>query len=168
MKFDLYGDINPKMVEDLGNWVVDNYKEGEKVLLTINSNGGFINAAVTISEIIRYIQSFHSEVTIINIGDVMSAATIIWLSCNRRIWNPQYDFLIHSPYIQNVTGNADELIEQAIELTGVEGDIVELYCTISGKTEDEVLDLMKQERPMTFDELVDYHFITGYTDDGKK
>lgn len=91
----------------------------------------------------------------------MSAATIIWLNCNERIWDPNYNFLIHNPYMEGISGDAEQLIEQAVELADVEEDIRELYCAISGKTPAEVEVMMEQERPMTVDELLDWKFITS-------
>ena len=162
MNFKIYGDIDSQLATEFLEEVKNQYVAGEDISIEINSFGGFLNSATQIADVLRFLQSQHSKITILNTGDVMSAATIIWLICDQRIWDPQYSFLIHNPYMQDVTGDATHLIEQAIELTEVEGDIVELYCNISGKTPDEIHELMVQERPMTLDELIDFQFITGY------
>ena len=160
MRLEIKGNIDSRVAEDFINQIKAQYSPGEDVQILIDSTGGFINSAIYIAEMIRFLQSQYSKVAIFNIGDVMSAATIIWLVCDMRVWDPHYDFLIHNPYMQNVSGDANQLIQQAIELTEVEEDIVELYCTISGKTEGEVLTLMAEERPMTVEELKDFNFIT--------
>lgn len=160
MRLEMKGNIDSRVAEDFINQIKAQYSPGEDVQILIDSTGGFINSAIYIAEMIRFLQSQHSKVTILNIGDVMSAATIIWLVCEVRIWDPHYDFLIHNPYMQNVTGDANQLIQQAIELTEVEEDIVELYCTISDKTEDDILTLMAEERPMTTEELQEFNFVT--------
>ena len=160
MRLEMKGNIDSRVAEDFINQIKTQYSPGEDVQILIDSTGGFINSAIYIAEMIRFLQSQHSKATILNIGDVMSAATIIWLVCEVRVWDPHYDFLIHNPYMQNVTGDANQLIQQAIELTEVEEDIVELYCTISDKTEDDILTLMAEERPMTVEELKEWKFIT--------
>lgn len=162
MTIKINGDIDSQLATKFLEDIKTQYVAGEDMSLEINSLGGFINSAIHIAEVIRFLQSQHSKITILNTGDVMSAATIIWLVCDQRIWDPRYSFLIHNPYMQDISGDADDLIESAIKLVEVEGDIVELYCNISGKTPDEIHALMLLERPMTLDELIDFKFITGY------
>ncbi len=162
MKCAIIGDIDSQLATEFMEGIKTYYVAGEDVEIELNSTGGFINSAIYIADVLRFLQSQHSKITILNTGDVMSAATIIWLVCDERIWDPRYSFLIHNPYMQNVSGDADHLIKQAIELTEVEEDIVELYCVTSGKTQDEVRELMSQERPMTLDELIEFKFITDY------
>ena len=162
MNFKIYGDIDSQLATEFLEEVKNQYVAGEDISIEINSLGGFLNSATQIADVLRFLQSQRSRVTILNTGDVMSAATIIWLVCDQRIWDPQYNFLVHNPYMEDITGDAVHLIEQAIELTETEEDLVEFYCNISGKTPDEIHDLMVQERPMTLDELIDFQFITGY------
>lgn len=161
MVINIEGDLTSRVVESIYNSIKDSYKIGEDVEIYINSNGGYINVAVAVSEVLKYLQMSGSRIIIKNTGDVMSAATIIWLNCNERIWDPNYNFLIHNPYMEGISGDAEQLIEQAVELADVEEDIRELYCAISGKTPAEVEVMMEQERPMTVDELLDWKFITS-------
>ena len=62
--------------------------------------------------------------------------------------------------MEGISGDADDLLEQAMELIDVEEDIRQLYSAISGKTIDEVETLMAQSRPMTVEELKEWNFIT--------
>lgn len=161
MVINIQGDLTSKTVESIYDTIKDSFVPGEDVEIYIDSKGGFINVAVAISEVLKHLQMTGSKLKIRNTGDVMSAATIIWLTCEERIWNPEYNFLIHNPYLEGVAGDAEQLIEQAVELADVEENIRQLYCAISGKTPSEVEVLMEQERPMTVEELLEWNFITA-------
>lgn len=160
MVLDIQGDLTSRTVENVYNTIHDSYVPGDAVEISIDSRGGYINVAVSVMTVLKYLQMVGSHITIHNTGPVMSAATIIWLTCNERIWDPQFDFLIHNPYMEGISGDADDLLEQAVELVDVEEDIRQLYSAISGKTTDEVEALMAQSRPMTVEELKEWNFIT--------
>lgn len=160
MVLDIQGDLTSLPAENVYNTIHDSYVPGEDVEIFIDSRGGYINVAVSIMIVLKYLQMAGSHITIHNTGPVMSAATIIWLICDERIWDPQFDFLIHNPFMEGVSGDADVLLEQAVELVDVEEDIRQLYSAISDKTTDEVETLMLQSRPMTVEELKEWNFIT--------
>lgn len=160
MVLDIQGDLDSQPAEDVYNTIHDSYVPGEDVEISIDSRGGYINVAVSIMVVLKYLQMAGSHITIHNTGPVMSAATIIWLICDERIWDPQFEFLIHNPFMEDVSGDADVLLEQAVELVDVEEDIRQLYSAISGKTPNEVETLMVQSRPMTVEELKEWNFIT--------
>ena len=156
----IQGDLTSHTVENVYNTVHNPYVPGDDVEIFIDSRGGYINAAVSVTIVLKYLQMAGSHITIHNTGPVMSAATIIWLTCDERIWDPQFDFLIHNPYMEGISGDADDLLEQAVELADIEEDIRQLYIAISGKTPNEVETLMAQSRPMTVEELKEWNFIT--------
>ena len=160
MVLDIQGDLAGLAAENVYNTIHDSYVPGDDVEISIDSMGGYISVAESIMTALKYLQMAGSHITIHNTGPVMSAATIIWLTCNERIWDPQFDFLIHNPYMEDVSGDADVLLEQAVELVDVEEDIRQLYSAISGKTADEVETLMAQERPMTVEELKEWNSIS--------
>ena len=160
MILDIQGDLTSHTVENICNTIRDSYVPGDDVEIFIDSRGGYIYVAVSVTMVLKYLQMAGSYITIHNTGPVMSAATIIWLTCNKRIWDPQFDFLIHNPYMEGISGDVDDLLEQTIELFDIEEDIRQLYSAISGKTTDEVEILMSQSRPMTVEELKEWNFIT--------
>ena len=160
MVLDIQGDLTASTAENVYNTIHDSYIPGDNIEITIDSRGGYINVAVSVMVVLKYLQMAGSHITIHNTGPVMSAATIIWLTCDERIWDPQFDFLIHNPYMEGISGDADDLLEQAVELADIEEDIRQLYIAISGKTPNEVETLMSQSRPMTVEELKEWNFIT--------
>ena len=160
MVLDIQGDLDSRAVTNVYNTIHDSYVPGDEVEISIDSRGGYIDVAVSVMVVLKYLQMAGSHITIRNTGPVMSAATIIWLICDERIWDPQFDFLIHNPYMEGISGDADDLLEQVVELIDAEEDIRQLYSTISGKTPNEVETLMVQSRPMTVEELKEWNFIT--------
>ena len=160
MVLDIQGDLDSRAVTNVYNTIHDSYVPGDEVEISIDSRGGYIDVAVSVMVVLKYLQMAGSHITIRNTGPVMSAATIIWLICDERIWDPQFDFLIHNPYMEGISGDADDLLEQVVELIDAEEDIRQLYSAISGKTTDEVETLMVQSRPMTVEELKEWNFIT--------
>ena len=160
MVLDIQGDLDSRAVTNVYNTIHDSYVPGDEVEISIDSRGGYIDVAVSVMVVLKYLQMAGSHITIRNTGPVMSAATIIWLICDERIWDPQFDFLIHNPYMEGISGDADDLLEQVVELIDAEEDIRQLYSAISGKTSNEVETLMVQSRPMTVEELKEWNFIT--------
>ena len=160
MVLDIQGDLDSRAVTNVYNTIHDSYVPGDEVEISIDSRGGYIDVAVSVMVVLKYLQMTGSHITIRNTGPVMSAATIIWLICDERIWDPQFDFLIHNPYMEGISGDADDLLEQVVELIDAEEDIRQLYSAISGKTSNEVETLMAQSRPMTVEELKEWNFIT--------
>lgn len=160
MEVTVSGLINSNQIIDFIDKIKQEYKAKDPVTIYFNSRGGYVESGEGLAEIIMYLQSMGSKVTAINTGDIMSATTIPWLVCDNRIWDDTYNFLIHNPYLENVAGDADELIKQAVQLTSIENDIADLYQAISEKPLTSILELMQQERPMTIEELIDYKFIT--------
>lgn len=149
------------LVESIVDEIRKNYKFGESITIYFNSRGGYVESGEALADIIMYLKSMGSTITAINIGDIMSATTIPWLVCDVRLWDERYNFLIHNPYVEKVTGDATELLEQAIQLTVMEDDIAELYSVVSGESKEFMLELMKQERPLTTEEILQYNFATN-------
>ena len=160
MVLDIQGDLDSRVVENVYNTIHDSYVPGDDMEISIDSRGGYLNAAESVMTVLKYLQMAGTHITIHNTGPVMSAATLIWLTCDERIWDPQFDFLIHNPYMEGISGDADDLLEQAVDLADAEEDIRQLYSAISGKTPNEVETLMAQSRPMTVEELKEWNFIT--------
>lgn len=136
-----------------------NYKRGEDINIYIDSLGGYIDSAQLIAEMLVEARNAGSKIVCRNIGDVCSAATIIWLVGNEKIFDmAKGEFLIHQPYVDNVSGNSDELLTAVIDLTKTEDQLADLYSVMSGKDKEEILARMKQELPMTWKELFEYKF----------
>lgn len=74
-----------------------------------------------------------------------SMATLIAAACKRTRMAANGRWLIHNPW-SSVTGDAAELEKRAAELRATELEAAGVYAAKTGKTRDDMLALMKQER----------------------
>lgn len=160
MKLNIHGEINNEMIQRIADELEANYVEGETIELDFNSVGGYIEAADIIVDILQQAKSYGSKIIARNSGDVMSSATIIWLFADDRIWDNNYKFLIHNPYLENISGDVDSLLEQVKGLITVEDDLANLYSIVSEKDKTYLFEIMAENRPLTLDELQKLNFIT--------
>ena len=78
MVLDIQGDLDEHAAENVYNTIHNSYVPGDDVEISIDSRGGYINVAVSVMMVLKYLQMAGSHITIHNTGPVMSAATIIW------------------------------------------------------------------------------------------
>ena len=159
MVINIIGDINQKMVDKIYSKIINEYTIGDEVTIIFASCGGYLQSAYDIIDLLSELPT--TNLTAVNRGDVMSAATLIWLHCNKRVWNSNVgDFLIHCPWLADVSGNSEELISYAIDLIQLEDDIKRIYGNI-GKVEPHEFDkIMEAEKPMEIDDILKYRFAT--------
>lgn len=160
MRIDIHGEINQETIEKVISQIENNYTDGETIELDFASAGGYIEAADTIVDILQQAKAEGSHIVARNSGDVCSAATIIWLFADERVWDNSYRFLIHNPYLEAASGDVDSLLAQVKELIEVEDDLANLYSAVSTKNKTELFKIMKENRPLTLDELQKLNFIT--------
>ena len=150
---DIYGEINEQTVEYVADKFRENYSKGCTITVTIDSYGGYIDAAYAIAEILSAAVKDGSNVLTMNSGNVMSAATIVFLMGNARVFDPSAGgFVIHQPYT-SIEGNSTELIETAISLYQTENSLVDLYSQYSDTTKDEIVRIMSEDRELTTEEI---------------
>ena len=158
MIINIVGDIDQKMVDEIYNKIINEYTIDDEVTIIFDSCGGYLQSAY---DIIDLFSELPANITAINKGDVMSAATLIWLSCPKRVWNSNVgDFLIHCPWLSDVSGNSEELISYAIDLIQLEDDIKQIYGNISNVEPAEFSKIMEDEKPMEIDDMIKYKFVT--------
>lgn len=162
MKFELFGEINESLINSFCESIYKEYSKADTVELVFNSGGGLVDAALQFIEILDELKELGSKVLALNDGNVCSSATLIWSKCDERIFNEKNGiFLIHNPFIENVSGDAESLIEKAVELSEVEKQIIDIYRNISGKNEVEIGKRMSMNVPMSLNELNEFNFITN-------
>lgn len=160
MVINIIGDIDQKMVDEVYAKIINEYTIHEEITIIFDSAGGYLQSAYDIIDLLSELPTT-TNITALNIGDVMSAATLIWLSCDKRVWNCNVgDFLIHCPWLADISGNSEELISYAIDLIQLEEDIKRIYGNI-GKVEPAEFDkIMEAEKPMELDDILKYRFAT--------
>ena len=118
---------------------LDRYKN-EKVTLRINSPGGSVSAGMLIADAVQR----HGKVTTEIVGLAASMASVVACAATHcRIAHTAL-FMIHNPWMA-ATGDSRELRKQAEALEKFSGSLVTFYAEKSGKTRQEIQNLMDAE-----------------------
>ncbi len=169
---ELYGDVAEERPPF--NWWTDEPDPGEYIIpaeiqndldsiancpnvdIHINSTGGEVYAAIAIY---NKIKNFTGNVTVIIDGIAASAASVIAMAGKTIKMASGALFMIHDPaiamydYVQ-----LDDLKKAENWLEGTSKAIAGIYARKTGKSEDEIRDLMKAETWMTDKEAVEMGF----------
>jgi ATP-dependent Clp protease protease subunit len=126
----------------------------------VDSPGGFVDIG---NDMYNYLVDVNKTrpVTTIQKGLVGSIATKIFLSGSKRLVDDRFEFWIHNPFKEKVTGDADQLRAEADSTERTEKDIRKFYGTFSPMGDVAIDALMKQETGLTADQCIKYGFATG-------
>lgn len=157
-KINIIGEIDEKAVE---RFIEDvkalDYEDG--VLIQFDSNGGYVDSGYDLADIIIVLKQ-RTNVVAVNSGNIMSAATIPYLVCTYRMFDPSKgDFLIHQASLDSLEGNGDELLKAAISTLLVDNELAEFYSAVGGKPAEVYLERMEKDEPLSVDEMVELGFV---------
>lgn len=143
-------------------YVLERLRElkGRPVRVYVSSLGGMVSDAFRIQQAFRE----HGDVTCYLVSFVASAATLLTLGANRIVLDPSCLYLAHkcSFYIDEYGQMNEDDLREAIErlaknaedLVTVDRVAANLYAARSGKTEEEMVALMKESRWLSCDEVL--------------
>lgn len=166
IKIDVKGDVIDNFTAPMYQFLGEQYTSPETmqdalddannapVELDIASYGGDVFAA---SEIYTMLNQYPGKVTGVIQGMAASAATIIAEACDHLIISPAGQMMIHKAQMGN-DGNADDHMKAAGVLNTTDRTIAGIYEAKTGKSEDEVINLMKKETYLTAQDAVDQGF----------
>lgn len=150
------------------DWMVGyNYEDGsigysdlEKVTFHINSDGGCVIEGFEIMSKMEMLKEKGIEVEVINSSRAYSIASFLLQGASKgqRKSRPYALFMAHKPW-GGCSGNADEMRRYADYLDKHETPLIRMYMATSGKTEEEVIALLREERFMTPEEAKAEGFI---------
>lgn len=163
--FDVFGGIGEY---SYGANYIDYYlkKAGDKpVRMRLSSYGGSVFEAIMCAESIRK----HGNVTVEIIGKAASAATFMPFSAKSIEMHEDAFFLVHNSLSwvsafgmmnkEQIQQKIEELKNQKKSHDAIDMVITQKYMDRSGKTLNEVVDLMKENRWMTAEEALQWGFI---------
>jgi len=138
----------------------------DEVFLEINSPGGNVYDGVSIA---NFIKSHKAEWSACVIGQAASIATVIASACKTVEMGIGTNYLVHKP-MSAMGGyvNADDLRSLATDLDTIEDSVIDFYLPLieaKGKTKDELLALMTEDRYMSADEALEWGFVTSKSTD---
>jgi ATP-dependent protease ClpP protease subunit len=137
---------------------VESMKDFERIFVHIDSHGGFVDVG---NAIFDYLKTKSNVYTIAE-NVCMSIATKIHLSApiEKRFVQEGTKYLIHNPLFQNVSGNADELIQMAESLKPTQNELLKMYVEETGISKEAVSGLMNQEAFISEEQLVEMNFAS--------
>jgi ATP-dependent protease ClpP protease subunit len=118
-----------------------------EVFVEITSEGGFVSTGKAIA---NYISKFANVKTLAK-DYCCSIATEIHLAVPlmNRFIEAGTEYMIHNPLLQNVSGNASELIEWANAIKPMQDEMAKMYAKATGLSKEAVQGLMNQETSLT-------------------
>lgn len=169
--YNLYikGDIGWDSTPDMVSYVLDKYS-GREVNVLVDSLGGRVDAALSISSLFRV----HGNVHCHYVGMSASAATILSMGAKHISMDAHALYLVHkcmNLVLEWDYFNADELQEHIEELKKMKNDqetidgcIAGLYAQRCKRSKEELLALMKEGAWLTAQQALEWGFIDEITD----
>ncbi|WP_124058458.1 head maturation protease, ClpP-related [Vaginisenegalia massiliensis] len=140
--------INAKLVKS----ALDGY-EGD-VLIKLNSPGGDVFEGI---EIYNYLKSLSNHVTVEVTALAASAASIISMSADKLVMDVGSNMMIHKASTV-AWGNEEEIMKTVKALQSIDSSLVAIYAEKTGKSDDEIRELIANETWMTANETVEAGF----------
>lgn len=160
----LYGDISSnswygdEVTPKLFDTELKALGDVDEIVVRINSGGGDVFAA---KAIYTRLKDHKATITVKIDGWAASAATIIAMAGDKILIPADALFMIHNPKM-GVLGHysAEEFIKLSNELEVVKQSIVKKYCDKTGKSADEISQMMDEETWLDGEEAVENGFCT--------
>lgn len=128
--------------------------DGEAIEIHINSGGGSVFAG---SEIYTALKSYTGKKTVKVVGLAASAASVIAMAGDVIEISPTAQMMIHN-VSSMAMGDSEVMHQEASVLEGMNQSIANAYVTKTGKSMDELLEMMKNTTWFTAQSAVDAGF----------
>ena len=129
--------------------------DGSDIVLEVNSNGGLVTVG---SDIYTMLKQYPGNVTAEVTGMAASAASVAIMAADTVVISPTAQMMIHKALLGYVSGNSDDLDKASNALKASDQGIVNAYVAKTGKSEDEIMELMRNETYMSAQEAVELGF----------
>ena len=152
------GEINKDVADDFAErMLVLDSESHDPITVYINSPGGDVDSGFAIYDMIRFVES---EVKVVGMGLVASAAALIYLSVpsERRVAFPNSTYLIHQPLSQ-LKGTAIELDIYAKKLGELRIKLDKVIADAVGKSVDEVSKDTERDHWLSAEEAKAYGIV---------
>ena len=129
--------------------------DGSDIVLEVNSNGGLVTVG---SDIYTMLKQYPGNVTAEVTGMAASAASVAIMAADTVVISPTAQMMIHKALLRDVSGNSDDLDKASNALKASDQGIVNAYVAKTDKSEDEIMELMRNETYMSAQKAVDLGF----------
>ena len=163
-EIEISGEIGQSFFSD--GYTFDKFKNdlnqiNGKIIINIKSMGGSLFEALAIYD---HIRSLKNKVVTKIVGSSASAATLISLAGDTRYITQNSRYLIHKPMIAAM-GNSDDFKRVIEQLEDLDRQVVNLYVQRTKLTEEEVVNLMKEEKFISSEKAITMGFVDDYVKD---
>lgn len=128
---------------------------GEDLIVSINSPGGYVHEG---SEIYTALKNYPGQVEVQIVGLAASAASVIAMAGDRVRISPTAQIMIHNASMWN-GGDHHDMEKAAEMLKTTDRAIVNAYVIKSGKSEEELLNMMAEETWMGPQQALENNFV---------
>ncbi|VHM46953.1 phage ClpP protease [Streptococcus pyogenes] len=130
-------------------------EDNSDIILEVNSNGGLVTVG---SEIYTALRNYKGKVTAEITGMAASAASVAGMGADKVVMSPTAQMMVHKALFNWVSGNSDDLDKASNALKSSDKAIVNAYVAKTGLSEDEIMDLMRNETFMSAQDAVEKGF----------
>lgn len=135
----------------------------DTITIHMNSIGGDAFASIAIH---NRMKALSADITVIVDGVAMSGGSLIMCAAKTVQANPSSLIMVHQcwTYFYDRV-NSDDLTAQAEKLAAIDRSQAEIYMAKTGKTMEEVLEIMRGEKYMTGREAMELGFVDEMVDE---
>ncbi|HES1546705.1 TPA: head maturation protease, ClpP-related [Streptococcus pyogenes] len=130
-------------------------EDSSDIILEVNSNGGLVTVG---SEVYTALRNYKGKVTAEITGMVASAASVAVMGADKVVMSPTAQMMVHKALFNWVAGNSDDLDKASNALKSSDKAIVNAYVAKTGLSEDEIMNLMRNETFMSAQDAVEKGF----------
>lgn len=133
--------------------------EVDTINVHIDSEGGYVEVGRSIAQFLSSL----GNVNTIAENLCASIATEIHLSVplNNRFIQEGTSYIIHNPFLMNVTGDASALEEMSKNIKETESEMINNYAKATGVSKEALSGLMKIETSLTVDQCLKLNFASA-------
>lgn len=143
------GEVNLlSVIEQVGS------QKGKNIHVMIDSVGGDLDEGVSIYNYLKGLPNVTTECS----GSCASAASIVFMAGKKRIAG--CPIMIHNPYLEDISGTADDLQYYAEYVKGKELEMEKIYASHSNVDVAALSDLMHKETYISPSQAVTLNFAT--------
>jgi len=156
----MYGFISQKDINsaDVINEVSDKIEAAEQVVLHLNSDGGDVKEGLNIYD---YFSRYSNKLNVIVEGGACSIASIIALAGKNLQMTPNSFFMIHLPFVENMSGTSHDLMAMSDLLGKIEERLLNIYVEKIKKPAEEIFAKMIKESWFSASEAFEYGISQG-------
>lgn len=133
---------------------------GEPITVKIHSEGGSVFEGFAIYDALA---AYQGQKTAIIESSAFSIASFIPMACDQIEITPNGYMMLHNPYV-GVEGDDEELAKQSQLLGQLKTNMVNAYVQRTGKPEDEIRAILKQETYLNASDAVAMGFCNRITE----